>query len=212
MADTLHVETREKLGTANNRRLRWAGKLPAVLYGHGEDPQHLTIPADEVRASLRHGSQVVQLEGAVSGQALFQEIQWDTFQMHLLHVDLLRVKKGERIQVTVPVATRGVAPGEGAGGIVEVVLHEVEIETSPAFIPESLHININHLELHDSLSAKDIEGMPEGAKLVTDPEQMVVHCIEPAAPIEEEEAEEATGAEPEIIGRDAEGEGDEGES
>lgn len=207
MSDTLRVEAREKLGKAHNRRLRWEGKLPAVLYGHGQPPEHLTLSASQLRASLRHGAQVVHLEGAAEGQALFQDIQWDTFQQHLLHVDLLRVKKGERIVITVPVITRGIAPGEGDGGIVEQVLHEVEIETRPAVIPENLHININHLELHGSLTASDIEDMPEGAKLVTDPEQMVVHCIEPTAPIEEEEeAGLGAGAEPEVIGRDEEGE------
>ena len=210
MTDTLRVETREKLGKAHNRRLRWEGKLPAVLYGHGQAPLHLTLSASQLRASLRHGAQVVQLEGAAEGQALFQDIQWDTFQQHLLHVDLLRVKKGERIKITVPVVTRGIAPGEGEGGIVEQVLHEVEIETRPAVIPENLHVNINQLQLHGSLSVSDIEDLPGDAKFVTEPQQMVVHCIEPAAPIEEEaEAEIGAGAEPEVIGRDeAEGEGD----
>lgn len=211
MADTLQVEKRDQLGTANNRRLRWAGKVPAVLYGHGETPAHLSIPAEQVRASLRHGSQVVQLEGAASGQALFQDIQWDVFQQHLIHIDLLRVKKGERIKITVPVQLRGVAPGEGAGGIVEQPLHEIEIETSPAFIPEALHLNINQLELHDSLAVADIEDLPEGAVAVTPADQMVVHCVEPAAPVEEEEGALGEGSvEPEVIGRDDDEEGEGG--
>ena len=209
MADTLQVEERKQFGKAHNRRLRWAGRLPAVLYGHGAEPQHLTIPAEQLRASLRHGAKVVDLAGAADGQALFQEVQWDTFQQHVLHVDLLRVVKGERITVTVPVQTRGVAPGEAAGGVVSQSIHEVEIETSPAAIPEALHLNINQLELLGSLTIADIEDLPEEAKLVTEADKVVVQCVEPAAPVDEEEAAVEGGAEPEVIGRAAD-EGDEG--
>lgn len=210
MADTIQVEKREKIGKLHNRRLRVEGRVPAVLYGHGEDPVHLVMPADQLRATLRHHAQVVQLDGAADGQALLQEIQWDTFQQHIMHVDLLRVVKGERITVTVPVHTHGTAPGDAEGGITEQVLHEVEIETAPAFIPEELRIEINGLELHDSLYVKDLEGLPEEASYVTPEDELVVHCIEPTAPVEEEEDALGTaGAEPEVIGESDEEDKDE---
>ncbi|QDS97980.1 50S ribosomal protein L25 [Adhaeretor mobilis] len=201
MAETIQVQKREKIGKLHNRRLRVEGRVPAVLYGHGEDPVHLIMPADQLRATLRHKAQVVQLNGAADGQALLQDIQWDVFQQHILHVDLLRVIKGERITVTVPVHTHGTAPGDADGGITEQVLHEVEIETAPAFIPEELRMEINELKLHDSLYVKDLAGMPEGASFVTPEDELVVHCIEPSAPVEVEgEALGAAGAEPEVIG------------
>ncbi|MEQ8210207.1 MAG: 50S ribosomal protein L25 [Lacipirellulaceae bacterium] len=211
MAETIEVKKREKTGKLHNRRLRVEGLVPAVLYGHGEDPEHLIVPADQLRATLRHNAQVVQLKGASDGQALLQDIQWDVFQQHILHVDLLRVVKGERITVTVPVHTHGTAPGENDGGIIDQVLHEVEIETAPAFIPEHLTAELNELQLHDGVYVKDLQGLPDEADFLTDKEELVVHCVEPAAPVEEEEAVGAAAAEPEVIGEsDKEEEASEG--
>ena len=107
MSDVLEVSARESLGKLNSRRLRAEGILPAVLYGHGKEPVSLMLPADQLHASLRHGAHVVELQGAATGQALLQAIQWDTFQQHLLHVDLLRVDSKERVKVQVEVVLRG---------------------------------------------------------------------------------------------------------
>jgi large subunit ribosomal protein L25 len=207
MAETLQVEKRTKTGKLNNRRLRCEGRLPAVLYGHGKDSVNLIVPADQLRTTLRHGGKVVELAGDASGQALLQHVEWDTFQQHLLHVDLLRVDASERVEVEVPLLLHGEAPGEHEGGVVEHLLHYVEIETSPIAIPEALHININRLKLHDALTVSDIMDLPAGAKLVTDAKAVAVHCIEPAPEVEEEDA---AAAEPELIGRKAD-EDEEGE-
>ena len=99
MSDVLQVEDRKLVGKQNNRRLRGSGKLPAVLYGHGKETVSLSVPEDQLKATLRHGAQVVQLQGAASGQALLQEVQWDTFQQYVLHVDLMRVDETDRVQV-----------------------------------------------------------------------------------------------------------------
>jgi large subunit ribosomal protein L25 len=202
MADILHVEKRTQTGKRNNWRLRCNGLLPGIVYGHGEEPIMVTIPADQLRASLRHGHKVVDLAGDASGQALLQDVQWDPFQQHLVHVDLLRVDAHERVTVEVPVLLKGEAPGEHEGGVVVHLVHYVEIETSPIQIPEALHININHLALHASLAVGDIYDLPEGATLVTDAKTVAVQCEEPAAEAEEEVA--AAGVEPEVIGRKAE--------
>jgi large subunit ribosomal protein L25 len=204
MADILHVEKRTETGKRRNWRMRCEGKLPGIVYGHGEEPLMVTIPADELRATLRHGHKVVDLAGAASGQALLQDIQWDVFQQHLVHVDLLRVDANERVTVEVPLLLKGEAPGEKEGGIVAHLIHYVEIETSPITIPEALHININHLQLHGSLKVGDVYDLPEGATLVTDADDVAVQCEEPAAEPEEEVL--AAGAEPEVIGRKAEDE------
>jgi large subunit ribosomal protein L25 len=121
----------------------------------------------------------------------------------------LRVDANERVTVEVPVLLKGEAPGEREGGVVVHVIHYAEIETSPIHIPEALHININQLQLHGSLSVGDIYDLPEGATLVTETDEVAVQCIEPAAEPEEEAV--AAGAEPEVIGRKAE-EGEEGEA
>jgi large subunit ribosomal protein L25 len=206
MADILQVEKRTTTGKRNNWRMRCTGRLPGILYGHGEEPVMLTIPADQLRATLRHGQKVVDLAGDATGQALLQDVQWDAFHQHLVHVDLLRVDANERVTVEVPLLLKGEAPGEHEGGVVVHLTHYVEIETSPIHIPEALHININKLNLHGSLSLADVYDLPEGATLITDAKTVAVQCEEPAGEPEEEVA--VAGAEPEVIGRKAEEEGE----
>lgn len=199
MSDLLEVESRTLLGKTNNRRMRRSGKLPAVLYGHGQESVSLVVCADQLGASLRHGAHLVQLTGAADGQALLQHVQWDTFQKYVLHVDLMRVDASDRVKVEIPVILRGEAPGENEGGVVEVLCHTVEIETNATNIPGSLHLSINDLHLGGSLIVADIEDLPDGATVLTD--EVLVHCIE--AKVLEGEDAEATGggAEPEIIGQ-----------
>jgi large subunit ribosomal protein L25 len=202
MSDQLQLDSRDARGKRRNSRMRLSGRIPGIVYGHQEEPKAVSICAEQLQASLRHGAKVVELSGVESGQALLQDVQWDAFQQHVLHVDLLRVDASERVEVEVPLLLRGEAPGEHDGGVVEHLVHHVEIETSPVAIPESLHININQLALNGSLTVGDIVDLPEGAKLVTDPKLVAVQCVEPAAE-EEEEAAETAGAEPELIGRKA---------
>src|SRR5829696_3658519 len=156
MSDTLKAESRTTFGKRNNVRLRRAGRLPAVLYGHGEANVSLTLAADQVEASLRHGAKVVDLDGAASGKALLQNVQWDTFYHHVLHVDLLRVMAGEKVTIEVPIELRGEAPGVRDGGVIEQVVHSIEIECPLDVIPEKLHISIKNLQIDGHLTAKDI--------------------------------------------------------
>jgi len=206
MSEVLQVETRKLLGKQNNRRLRSGGRLPAVLYGHGKESVHLTLCEDQFKASLRHGAIVVELAGAEQGQALLQEVQWDTFQQAVLHVDLLRVVKGERVKVEIPLVLRGDAPGTHGGGVVEQLLHTLELETVPSMIPENLQISVNELELDGSLTVGEIEGVPEGATLLADTSQVCVQCVLPQAVPEEVESEVMGASEPEVVGRQAENE------
>lgn len=198
--EVLEVSARKESGKLRNRRLRLAGHLPAVLYGHGEDPVNLAIPTDKLEASLRHGSQVVELKGAAKGQAMLHDIQWDTFQQHVLHVDLLRVDASDRVTVSVPLQLHGIAPGESEGGLVDVVYREIEIETSPTAIPDHLEVNVNDLHLGGELKVSDLVGVPAEAKVLLDADVMVVHCIEKPVEVDEDEVAEAGAAEPEVIG------------
>lgn len=211
MSESLQVTKRDQLGKLNTRRLRRSGQLPAVLYGHGEDPVSLSASAEAVDAVMRHGAKVVDLAGDVAGQALLQDIQWDTFHQHVLHIDLLRVVKGDRVTVEVPVHLRGEAPGEKEGGVVEHLVHAVEIDTSPADIPESLFVSINQLALEATITATELEGLPADAKLLLSDDAVIVQCVEPTAAPEEEDLATSGSVEPEVIGRaesDAESEGE----
>jgi large subunit ribosomal protein L25 len=211
MAELLHVEKRTTSGKRNNVRLRRSGKLPAVLYGHGEEAVSLALAADEIEASLRHGAKVVDLDGAATGKALLQDIQWDTFFHQVLHVDLLRVRAGERVTIDVPIELRGESPGVANGGLLEQLIHSVEIEVALDVIPEKLHLKINKLDIGGHLTIKDIVDLPAGATVNVDDDEMVVHCVMPAAEEEEAPAEEGATAEPEVIGKGKEDEEEESE-
>jgi large subunit ribosomal protein L25 len=212
MANLLNVEPRAKFGKRNNIRLHRDGKLPAVLYGHGEESVSLTLGADQLEAVVRHGAKVVDLEGAASGKALLQEVIWDTFFHQVLHVDLLRVKAGDKVTVEVPIELKGEAPGANDGGIIEHLIHSVEIEVPLDLVPEKLHIRIGSLQIGGELYIKDISDLPAGATVNADADEVVVHCLLPVAE-EEQAAEEGAGAEPEVIAKGKEKEeGEEGEA
>lgn len=201
MAEELHVERRDTFGTRTARRLRKAGSIPAVLYGHGEENVCLAVPAEEMEAVVRHGAHLVSLRGGVNQQAIVRDLQWDTWGTHVLHVDFARVSAHEKVEVQLPVELRGEAPGLKQGGIVEQLLHEVALECRADDIPESVEVNINELNLDESVTLGQLE-IPATARVVGNPEDVVVQCVEPAVAPAEEEAE--VEAEPEVIGRKAE--------
>src|SRR3972149_742014 len=215
MANLLRVEPRQTFGKWNNRRLRREGRLPAILYGHGEEPVSLTLGADQLEAVVRHGAKVVDLDGAASGKALLQDVQWDTFFSHVLHVDLLRVVAGEKVTVEVAIELRGESPGTRDGGILEQLIHSVEIEVQLDLVPDKLCVNVNQLQVGSELLVKDVAGVPAGATLLPDADEVGVQCSLPVVGAEgaAEEAAEG-GAEPEVIGKgkeDGEEEGAGGE-
>lgn len=136
MAEELTVEVRTEHGKRRMRRLRKAGKTPAVLYGHGMESISLAVPTHELEAIIRHGSRVLKLKGAVNEQAVIREVQWDTYGLEILHVDFLRVHEHEMVEVKVPVELRGEAPGVKEGGILEQLVHEIKILCDVNLIPE----------------------------------------------------------------------------
>jgi large subunit ribosomal protein L25 len=207
MTEALKVQKRDLHGKRNSRRMRQSGTVPVVLYGHGEETLSLAVPVDQLRAALRHGARVVDLEGAVKEKAFIRELQWNPFGTEILHVDFTRVSADERLTIEVNVILRGDCPGVKEGGHLDQTQHSVEIECLAIAIPEKLELRIGGLKLDESLRARDVE-LPAGATLITDPETVIVHC---ALAAEDSEAEAPTGdgAEPEIIGRKA---GEEGEA
>ncbi len=207
MAEVLNVEVRKEAGKRHAKRLRRDGGIPAVLYGHGEQTVSLAVPREQFSAALRHGSRLVELKGGANESALIRELQWDIYGTAVMHIDFTRVSADERIEVKVPVELRGQAPGVRAGGVIQHLVHEIEIECLATAIPDKIQLNINHLELKDSITVGQLE-LPPGVKLLSEPEAIAVQCVEPAVE-EEVEAAPTEGAEPEVIGRKAEEEGEE---
>lgn len=210
MADTLNVAIREQLGTNRTRQLRRTGRVPAILYGHGEQNVNLSIPTNEVTSAIRHGAKVVDIRGAVSDSALIREVQWDAFGSNILHLDLTRVSADERVQVMVLVEIRGEAPGIREGGVVEHVTHEIEIECAANALPEKIVVSVNELHMGESVTAADLK-IPDGASLLTSEEAIIVHVIEPTVEVDDADLLGADGAEPEVIGGRKDEEGESGE-
>jgi large subunit ribosomal protein L25 len=201
----LNVERRDSRGKLNARRLRRAGAIPAVLYGHGQETIALSIPAEALDVAVRHGARLLNLTGAVKEQAFLREVQWNTWGTQILHVDFSRISEHEKVQVQVSVELRGEAPGVREGGVVVQHVHEVEIECEVASIPEKLFVNVNHLKLGDQVAIKDLD-LPPTARVLGDQEVIVVECTEPAVEEEEAAAPAEGTAEPELIGRKPESE------
>ena len=196
---TLAVELRDVCSKRGNRRLRDAGKVPAILYGHKQEAKSLVLSAEELDAAVRHGNRFVALSGGVSENAFIKDVQWNTWGTEILHVDFARVSADEKVHVTVAVELRGESPGTRDGGVVKHMLHTIELECEAATVPEKISVNINHLEFNQVLHVSDLD-LPKGVKALTDVATPVASCLAAVEVAEEEEATPGDG-EPEVIGR-----------
>ncbi|GGU14042.1 MULTISPECIES: 50S ribosomal protein L25/general stress protein Ctc [Streptomyces] len=188
----LATETRTEFGKGAARRIRRANKVPGVVYGHGAEPVHVTLPGHELLLALRTPNVLLSLD--IEGKtelAIPKAVQRDPLKGFLEHVDLLLVRRGEKVTVEVVVETEGeLAPGSF---LVENVLNTLSVETEATHIPESVTVSIAGLEAGDAIHAKDV-ALPNGTTLVTDPEAVVIQIL--AAQAEEPAAEgETEGAE-----------------
>jgi len=204
MSDSVEVKLRTATGTRGARRLRGQGLVPAVLYGHGEKCVELVTTREAVEAVVRHGSRIVELKGAVKTGALIRELQWDTYGVVPIHIDFLRVSATDRVKVKVPIDMRGECPGQRAGGVLSLVMHEIELECTADAVPEKIHVLVGKLQIGGTVKVHDLE-LPAGAKALADSEESVVTCT-----IAAEKGEEASGlgVEPELIGRKSAEEGE----
>jgi large subunit ribosomal protein L25 len=208
MSDTLNVTLRQEKGTRESRRLRKAGMVPAILYGHGEACVDLAAKREDLEAAIRHGSRVVNLTGAVKTSALVRDLQWDTYGIKPMHVDFLRVSASDRVRVKLPVELKGECPGVRNGGVVNLVMHEIELDVPADHVEEHVVANVSHLEVGHTLRIKDLE-LPVGARAVHSVEETVVTCLVPGKKAAGDEA--GAAAEPEVVGRKAGEEGAAGE-
>ena len=197
MSDSVEVKLRKTTGSRESRRLRNQGLVPAVLYGHGEKCVDLVATREAVEAAVRHGSRIVELKGAVKTGALIRELQWDTLGVEPIHVDFLRVSATDRVKVKVPIDLKGECPGQRAGGVLSLILHEIELECRADAVPEKIHAAVGKLQLGGTIKVHDLE-LPTGAKALADADEAVVTCT---VPVEKAEEAAAGGAEPELIGR-----------
>ncbi|CAJ1499523.1 50S ribosomal protein L25/general stress protein Ctc [[Mycobacterium] holstebronense] len=184
----LTVSVRTETGKGASRRARRAGRVPAVLYGHGTEPQHLELPAHDFAAVLRHSGTNAVLTLDIEGKeqlALTKALEIHPIRRTIQHADLLVVRRGEKVTVEVNVVIEGDA---ASGTLVTQDATAVEIEAEALSIPEQLTVSIEGAEAGTQFTAGSLE-LPKGVSLVSDPELLLVNVIE--APSAEEPAEAA---------------------
>jgi large subunit ribosomal protein L25 len=191
----ISAELRTEFGKGGARRTRRAGKVPAVLYGHGEKPQHIALPAREFAAAIRHGglNQVFTIDivgGSGTTLALPKAIQRDPIKDTYEHVDLIIVRRGEKVQVDVPVTLTGEA---ARNTLVRVESTTLAIVAEAMHLPNGFEVSIEGLEAGAQITAADVQ-LPAGVELAVEPDHVLAVVTVPAAEEPEGEAAE-TGEE-----------------
>ncbi|MFJ9585503.1 50S ribosomal protein L25/general stress protein Ctc [Streptomyces acidicola] len=188
----LAAETRTEFGKGAARRIRRDSKVPGVLYGHGSDPLHLSLPGHELLLALRTPNVLISLDidGKANELAIPKSVQRDPIKGFLEHVDLLLVKRGEKVNVEVPIHTEGeLAPG---GNLLEHVLNALPVEAEATHIPEAVTVSVEGLESGASVLAKDVK-LPSGVTLAVEEDAVVLQVL--SAQAEEPTEEAAEGGE-----------------
>ncbi|MCG6498941.1 50S ribosomal protein L25/general stress protein Ctc [Kitasatospora sp. A2-31] len=189
----LAAETRSEFGKGAARRARRAGFVPGVVYGHGHAPVHLNLPGHDLMMALKtpNALLVVPIDGK-DEYVLPKAVQREAIKRTIEHVDLLLVKRGEKVTVEVPVHTEGeLAPG---GNLLEHVLQALPIEAEATHLPEAVTVSVEGLEAGASIHAKDIT-LPSGVTLAVEADAVVLQVIAAQAAPVEEAAEAEAGAE-----------------
>jgi large subunit ribosomal protein L25 len=192
------AETRSEFGKGVARRLRLDGRVPAVLYGHGTETRHLTLPAHDLMRALRTSNVLLRLEGLTKdGEiALPKAVQRDPIKNIIEHVDLILVRRGEKVTVEIPLRIVGeIAPGDG---MLDQQLVQITVEAEATNIPRGLDVSIEGLELGQAICASDLE-LPEGVSLQVEPDTLILHVIEQRTAEPEEGAEEGTSEVPAAV-------------
>ncbi len=210
----LKASQRSAVGKQEVKKIRAQKRIPAVVYGHGIKATSIDMSVDDfLRAIHTKAGENVVIQLAVSGSKSFEktvvikEIQLDPVTDSIKHVDFNAISLTEKIKVKVPLHVKGEAPGLKEGGILDVVHHEIEVECLPTQIPERLDADISTLKIGDAIHIKEIV-FPSGVQPQLGPDEVVVAIHAPKA--EEVAAAEEAPAEPEVIGKKKEEEGEEG--
>ncbi len=190
MSESLNVQIREQTGSLRVKRMRQAGNIPAMLYGHGEENVMLSVSAKELGRVINLGSYIVELKGGANESALIKEVQWDAFGIDVVHVDFTRVDPNEKVEVTLPLVFKGDAIGTHHGGEINVHQQELSILCPAIAVIDKIEVKIASLDVGQAFSAADIE-LPEGAELAEASTTPIVSCSEKAKDEEDEETSAA---------------------
>lgn len=205
-------EARGPGGRHANERIRRKGYIPAVIYGHKQDPEHVSLSLHDLDIALHKQAHVVELD--LSGkktQYFLKQVQYDHLQRTPMHVDLMRVDVNERVKLKVPIELRGTPEGVKEGGAIVQPVADLEIECLLIKIPDAIRVEIAHLKMNQVIHVREL-ALPEGVKALNNPEDVVVSVRPPRSdtPVVAVAGEEGA-AEPEVIAKGKlPGEGEEG--
>jgi len=195
----LQAQTRKKLGSKDAAGLRKQGRVPAICYGHKQEPVAVSLDAHAFVEALHHGHRLMDIQvGDKHETMLVKDIQYDHLGKEIIHVDLMRVDVKEMVSVEVPIELKGTAKGTHEGGMVELHVGNLEIECRVTDIPEVITVSIKEMGVDDAIHACDIQ-LPEGVKLVSQPDLLVATCHVVAAAKTTEELEAEMPVVPEVI-------------
>jgi large subunit ribosomal protein L25 len=180
------AEPRTEFGKGAARRTRRAGKVPAVLYGHGTDPRHISLPGHDLMLALKTPNVLLRVEGLEGGSALAlpRDVQRDPLKGFLEHVDLLLVRRGEKVTVEIPIQLVGtIAPG----GMLDQQMVQISLEAEATQLPSAVEVDIEGMEIGTAVHARDLK-LPAGSTLASAEEALILHVVAPTT------AEELEGA------------------
>jgi large subunit ribosomal protein L25 len=195
----LKAEIREQTGSKTSARLRKQGRLPAVVYGHRQEPTPVSLDAHDFIEGVHHGHRLIDVHiGKKPQTVIVKDIQYDYMGKEIIHVDLMRVDITETITVSVPLEFKGTAKGAEGGGFVQSHMDHLEVACRVTDIPESIVVSVKDLNIGDTIRSREIH-LPEGVKLVSDPELLVVSCSVVTEVKTTEQVEAEAPAAPEVI-------------
>ena len=198
----LKAEQRQETGSRKARALRKGGLIPAIIYGHGKETLSITVQEHDVKLAVLHGERLLEIElGGKKQNVLIKDLQYDTFGQEILHMDLTRVNLDELVELSVPIVLRGTPAGLSEDGVLQQAANEVMLKCKVRDIPEEIVVQVNDMNVGDSLYLRDLP-LSEGVELLDDADSMVcsVNIVLEEEPVEAVE-EGAEGVdEPEVIG------------
>ena len=195
----LKAEVRQSMGTKDAAKLRKQGRIPAIVYGHKQEPVSIAMDGRSFIEGLNTGRRLMDVQlGDKNEKVLVKDVQYDHLGKDIIHVDFMRVDVTEKVRVSVPIEFKGTAKGTQEGGMVEIHSDHLEVECLVTNIPERITVSIKEMVLGDAIHAGDIK-IPEEVKLITAPEQLMATCHEVAEVKTTEELEAAMPVAPEVI-------------
>ncbi len=195
----LKAEPRQEAGSRHAAKLREQGRLPAIVYGHKKEPTSISFNRHDFVEELHHGHRLFDVDmGGKKETLLVKALQYDHLGKDVVHADLMRVDLSETIKIRVPLDLKGTAKGTHESGIIDEHLDHLEIECRVSDIPEHIMVSVKEVGVGDSIRAGEVE-LPEGTKLITSPDALIVTCHLVAAAKSTEEVEEEMPVSPEVI-------------